>query len=32
MEAGILGIGAIVLLAVSFTFMFQKSHSGRSKK
>lgn len=29
MEAGVLGIGAVVLLAVSFTFMFQKYHSGR---
>jgi hypothetical protein len=29
MEAGVLGIGALVLLAISFTFMFQKYHSGR---
>ena len=29
MEAAILGIGAIVLLAISLTFMFQKSQSGR---
>jgi hypothetical protein len=29
MEAGVLGIGALVLLAISLTFMFQKYHSGR---
>lgn len=29
MEAGVLGIGAVVLLAVSLTFMFQKFQSGR---
>lgn len=32
MQAEVLGIGAVVLLAISFTFMFQKIHSGRSKK
>lgn len=29
MEAGVLGIGAIALLAISLTFMFHKSQSGR---
>ena len=30
MEAGaVLGVGAVVLLAISFTFMFQKFHSGK---
>ena len=29
MEATVLGIGAVVLLAVSFTFMFQKIRSGQ---
>ncbi len=31
MDAGILGVGAVVLLAISFTFMFQKFHSGRKQ-
>ena len=29
MDAGVLGIGAVVLLAISFTFMFQKFHSSK---
>lgn len=29
MEAGVLGIGALVLLLVSFTFMSRKVNSGR---
>ncbi len=30
MEAGaVLGVGAIVLLGITFTFMFQKFHSNR---
>jgi hypothetical protein len=29
MEAEVLVVGAVVLLAISFTFMVQKFHSGR---
>jgi len=29
MDAGVLGVGAVVLLAISLSFMFQKFHSGR---
>lgn len=29
MEAEVIGVGAVVLLLISLTFMFQKFHSGK---